>query len=377
MSWDHAKGEEAMAAIRELGTNAVPYLVDEVFSSGITSAEQQHYYQVVNGLRRSLKWPPLITASERNEAASIALKELKPPAPLLISLIQKHLKGTNISSRSDAIFILGTSGEHAEQTVPYLMEALKSPQPNMRVLALQGLGWIGPAAAPAIPAMAALLSDNNNSLRLSAAIALGRVGPEARPVSPVLRELADKELDWRKRCRLQAALCQIDAGQTQALAFLIDGFQNHQPASERYIAADCLGDIGPNASSSVLVLLDVLRESDSQSASRIIRALGKIGTPKEEFLPILKQRFQSGDDLTRLNLASQVLYLVPGDHQAHLLLLDLITHTTSGQVYAIQALARAGPAAAEAIPVLREIAEQGSGRERAEAIKALKSIEQK
>jgi HEAT repeat protein len=169
----------------------------------------------------------------------------------------------------------------------------------------------------------------------------------------------------------------MDGGQTNALAFLTNGLATHEPASDRWIAANQLGNIGPSAQAAVPLLLEALDGTNAMLFSQVPGALKKIGVPTETFLPRMKKQLQSSDETTRVNVAARVLELDPPDHEAHVALMDVIRKGALFQDFAIETLGHAGPAAGEAIPVLRDVAKNGESREGALALQALKRIEPK
>jgi HEAT repeat protein len=376
MIWDDSRRAEATAALHQMGTNAVPYLLEQAFNTRPDSAFRKQVYRVLNGLPRSWGLPVLVSPDILRGESGFALEKVKPPASQLLPLLKPHLNSTNSLEHRQALFILGTTGEGAEQAVPWLCAALKSPDQWARVLAVQSLGWIGPKAQAAVPALIEVLQapQGMNRLGTSAAHALGAIGSNAAPALPLVRDLFAQETNWNPRCTIAAALCQIDAGQTEALAFLTNGLRSYEPASERWIAASQLGKIGPNAKAAVPVLSEALDGTNDMLFSQVPGALKAIGVPTAEFLPRMKKQLQSGNQTTRANAAARVLDIDPADHDAHLVLMDLVKKGTFLQGFAIEALGRAGPAAGEAVPVLREVAKTRS-RDREAALKALKRIE--
>ena len=378
MGWDPDRREEATAALQQIGTNAIPYLLRQAFDNRPDSAFATEVYRVLNGLPRPRGVPPFVSSGVRLEEAGFLLKEIKPPASQLLPPLERRLNSRNLMERRQAIFILGGTGEGAEQAVPWLCSALKSPDHWEQVLALQSLRWIGPKAHAAVPDLINLIKESpvTNRLRISAALALGAIGSNAAPALPLVQEVFAQETNWNLRCSIAGALGRIDAGQTEALAFLIDGLTNHEPASERWMALSPLGEIGPGAKAAVPVLLAALDGTNDMLFSQIPRGLKAIGVPAETYLPLMKKKLRSSDETTRVNAAARVLDSDPADHDAHLVLIDVIKKESLFQGYAMQSLGHAGPAASEAIPALREVVKTRS-REREVALKALKRIETK
>jgi HEAT repeat protein len=376
--WDPSRRGEAAAALHQMGTNAVPYLLGQAFNSRPDSALRKEVYRLLNDLPRSWGLPLFVSPEVMRQEGGSALEEIKPPANQLLPLLERHLKSTNSLERRQALFILGTAGEGAEQAVPWLCAALKSSDPWERVLAVQSLGWIGPQARAAVPALIEVLKapQHINRPDRSAAWALGAIGSSAAPALPLVQDLFAQETNWNSRCMIAGALCQIDVGQTDALAFLTDGLTSYEPASDRWIAASQLGKIGPRAKAAVPALLEALDGTNEMLVSQVPGALKKMGVPAETFLPRMKKRLQSDNETTRANAAARVLEIDPADREAQLVLIDLIKRQSIFQGFAIESLGRARPAVGEAVSVLRAVVKSRS-RERVAALKALKRIEVK
>ncbi len=95
-------------------------------------------------------------------------------------------------------------GEIAKPSVPFLLEELKDNEPPVRSTAAGALGWIGPSANDAVPSLVALSHDNIGYVRRSAVIALGSicVGSNNNTVVGVLTlALNDEDSDVQKWAR--------------------------------------------------------------------------------------------------------------------------------------------------------------------------------
>ena len=380
MTWDAGWHEEAGVALRHMGTNAVPYLLRQAFVTRPSSGARKDFYRLLNGLPRSWGLPIFVDSETMSVEGAEALKELKPPANQLLPLLERHLKSTDRMERRQALYILGSTGDGAEQVVPWLCAALKSPDVWEHILAVQSLGWIGPNARTAVPPLIDLLEappDTNQPpvhLGPHAAEALGRIGSAAAPALPLVQGLFEQQTNWNLRCVLAVALCHIDAGQTNALAFLTNSLCTREPANDRWVAAMELGNIGPNAKVAVPLLLAALDGTNDMLFSQVPGALKKMGVPTEAFLPRMRKQLRSASETTRVNAAARVSELDPADHEALQILLDQIKRHALFWDFAIQTLARAGPPAAEAIPVLRDTVQHGSKQEREAARRALRRI---
>ena len=80
--------------------------------------------------------------------------------------------------------------------IPQLLEALKSRDWKVKVIAAHTLGLFGKQAESAVPALIDLLKDENADVRFIAAQSLGRVDSE-KAVSPLINVLQDKDENVR------------------------------------------------------------------------------------------------------------------------------------------------------------------------------------
>jgi HEAT repeat protein len=120
---------------------------------------------------------------------------------------------------------MGQERDDVAAAVRELLDGLQSPEAALRPSAAQGLAERGPAALPAVGALLQTsLRDADAAVRL-AAVALSRIDRREKAVVPLLVR-ALKEGD--------------DA--------------------QRWIAADCLAEIGPSADAAVPVLEELLKD---------------------------------------------------------------------------------------------------------------------
>src|SRR5262249_13455244 len=112
-SFDRVEYEKATAALKQIGTNAVPYLLEEAFSTHQDSAIKSDFYRFINEAPRSWGLPLLIDSEAVRQDAPFALMEIKPPAAQLLFLMREHLKSANLQERRDTLYILGTAGDGA------------------------------------------------------------------------------------------------------------------------------------------------------------------------------------------------------------------------------------------------------------------------
>jgi HEAT repeat protein len=151
--------------------------------------------------------------------------------------------------RYDAAMALGAIGKPA---IPSLLTALKSTDPEVRIVAATGLGRIGPDAKVAVAPLINALKDKDRDVRRKAAEALGGIGPAARAAIPPLIEALDD----------------------------LDITASYSPA------ADALGRIGK---ASVEPLFGALRSDDRIVRRMATVALTAIGSEAKAAVPALRR----------------------------------------------------------------------------------------
>jgi HEAT repeat protein len=107
----------------------------------------------------------------------------------------------------------------SSEVLPQLLEALKSQNWKIKVVATHTLGLFGAEAQSAIPALSNLLQDENADVRFVVAQALGQIGSEAS-VPALTKALQDK--DENVRVSAAQAFQQVGIAAKSAKSALID-----------------------------------------------------------------------------------------------------------------------------------------------------------
>src|SRR5262249_17140181 len=104
-------------------------------------------------------------------------------------------------------------------------------------------------------------------MRANAANALGQLGTEARDAVAALTTASLRDPDLRVRLEAAVALWRIDKRVGRPLPVLIEALKAEDEAL-RWGAADCPGDMGPEARDAVPALVEALR---SPIKARLVR----------------------------------------------------------------------------------------------------------
>ena len=107
-----------------------------------------------------------------------------PIAPI----IKPYEQWTEQEAAADALGRIGA------QAIPYLQQALRSSDPEMKKQAAEVLARMGSDASPAVNDLIVLLDDPDLQVRKVAVRTLGRIGPDAAAAIPALmRSLVEEQ----------------------------------------------------------------------------------------------------------------------------------------------------------------------------------------
>jgi HEAT repeat protein len=166
----------AMATLKDLGTNAIPELI-HLLKTRDSFLRRQTWAQLPKfprRLRRTIaqSYPPPQAEAVR-EAAAHALGRLGLEARAAIPALSRALRDPQGRVRWEAANALSSMGK---ESMTVLVEALNEKDSKVRQAAAHGLGQIGPEAVAAVPALAKGLEDPDQSVRNSAAYSLTVMG---------------------------------------------------------------------------------------------------------------------------------------------------------------------------------------------------------
>jgi hypothetical protein len=239
-----AAQRRAREAVLEMGTRAVPTLMEAIERGAVSGAKERFWSseqdsrnldlagcaeELLHELFEAGKVPDevfvkaLRVESSTEEGIGLRVmvlnaldarglrwvKRSRPRAlsPELVAVLGELLVNplTDALERPGAADALGRPG--LKSAVPVLLQALKG-DPFVARAAATALGGIGPEAREAVPALLEALRGSDPSLTATAAKALGAIGPDAREAVPILKSLAEnpphKEVGGNARRALRA-----------------------------------------------------------------------------------------------------------------------------------------------------------------------------
>ncbi len=234
----------------------------------------------------------------RHDAADAIVKIGSPAVPFLI----EALKAENKQVRWRAASALGEIGAEASSAVPALIAALQDEDEYIRRIAAYALGKIGPEASAAVPDLITALQHPDRSFRLVATNALGKIGPEASAAVPDLIA-ALQDADAEVRLNAASALGRIGTAPETTIPALISALQDE----DKYVrqgAADGLGRFGAKAKTAVPALITALQDKNKYVRLNAASALGRIGIEAKPAIPALIGALQDEKAEVRRKAAS-------------------------------------------------------------------------
>jgi hypothetical protein len=218
----HARAE---AAVRKVGTNAIPWPLQELSAKEATRGDDlpTNFY---SGEAIGRRWlataafeilgasvkgatPSLIPLLDEKQTSYTAATALGGIGVDSIPVLTQALTNTHACARESAARVLGLFGAKAQSAVPALIRCAADKDDPVRGFATFSLGQIGREPDLVVPVLITNLRDPYHSARWNAACALGKFGDKAKPAVPALLQVLH-ESDPDVRDIAADALRQID-----------------------------------------------------------------------------------------------------------------------------------------------------------------------
>ncbi|MDB6170553.1 MAG: putative lyase, partial [Verrucomicrobia bacterium] len=148
--------------------------------------------------------------------------------------------------RFAAIRATGGIGRAAAAALPGLYATMKTPNPELRIQALQALGHVEPDDDKLLPIVLKALTDGGGVRRV-AVVSLRRFGDKALPAVPALVEMLAREGDRA------SALTTLRGITIHDIEMLTSKLEDKTPAV-RSFACEALGKLGPEAGAALPAL---------------------------------------------------------------------------------------------------------------------------
>ncbi len=244
-----SKDDPAVLALKQIGPDAVPYLM-KLFSrkEPVKEPSWKKYQRMVRERLPVLPLPPydehkdLFIASrvlmEMGSSASNAVPQLillgKAPNPQGIERFQAW----------NAIFILGSTHSRPEICVPFLIDGVNSSNGGRRIFSAQALSKFGSEAKPALPALRQMLKAPRPLDRGVAAEAIVKIeGPSAEMIQFMIQELPNLPASGH----VVNALGYLGPKAKTALPALLQSYQSATNSGDKTFIGSAIQKIDPEA----------------------------------------------------------------------------------------------------------------------------------
>jgi len=281
--------------------------------------------------------------AETKGHVAMALGRIGPDAAAALPSLIAAAGDTDANVRQNVVEALGRIGAQDPGVVPALAAALRDDDYNVVLFAITALRHVGAGAAEAVPALVEVLPENPSAIS-----ALAAIGPAAQDAVPALVDVALEGINSDVTREAARALGDIS---DVAVATVTERLGDSN-SDVRARAAEILGVLGPRAASAVPPLAEALQDEIPAVQSSAARALGDIGPAAEAALPQLREALANRVEGAVYGLGG----LGPAAAPAVPALLEELNFLTSyDRLAVINALAKIGPEAKDALPVLREM----------------------
>jgi HEAT repeat protein len=238
-----AKGRQsqAMAAFRQMGTNAEPVLVTAMAAKeNLLDRMFRRMYPRLPAMIRQ-RFPQPADHAELRSAAGLVL----------------------MNNPFDDI-------------VPKLLPLLATPDSGVRMAVFSAVqNRIGPTDAGQVPVVLMAANDPDLDVRMEAAVALWKITGQTNTAVPILQSILVRQADARHRHWAACYLWEMRQADPLLIPTFIDSLTNRQ-AGIRMSACSCLGQIGPPATAAIPALRQALQDVDSEVRRRAKSALTRI-----------------------------------------------------------------------------------------------------
>ena len=271
-----------MAAVQQIGTNALPAII-----SMLSSNDPRHAILACYDLGPKAKpaIPTLIKLLNDGYTRGYIGAALDRIGSDSISPLIASLTNKNAFVRTEIVAALGNMPAYSEKSdalisngVPVLITSLQDESPQVRALAASSLGEIKSEPSTVVPALIKCLDDSDVWTRWDSCLALGKFGAQAKPAVPALLT----KLNSDARGTAAIALVQIEpdnATQIKSLMpILIENIEGIGGTNLNYcsMTAEILASVGEMAKPAVPALLKAVQVTTGYEHQRIVVALQKI-----------------------------------------------------------------------------------------------------
>ena len=266
-----ARNNQAVAAVRAIGTNAIPFLLRMLRAKD--SAVCLQVLRLARTLHIKVPYRP---AYERNrdgrDGFAILGDAARDAVPALAEIFEENISTPSQQATGTALWHLGASASAAR---PTLLRSTTNSDSGVRLSALSALDrQLDSSPADVLPALLRALNDPSYVVQSMAIKIIGGSGVQATGAVPTLARLATNG-DVRLRRSACGALGRISAVPEEAIPALVLGLEDPD-AGVRKASAWSLGEFREQAKSAVPRLTALQQDEDAGVRKAAGDALGKI-----------------------------------------------------------------------------------------------------
>jgi HEAT repeat protein len=307
--------KQAEAAIRHIGTNAVPILLKRL-STREDSLKMKLLARVpkqwlVRLHLRSVDEYRLQVDNYRTLGANgfMALGvDARPAVPALIAL----LNDKDLRVRYLAVFALRCLGPVASDALPSMINCLDDPDFAVRDDAVTGLGTIHQEPERVVPILINFIEKNraDKILCQDAIGSLGMFGEQAKPAIPILLGFLNHQEASALRGQVLRALVKIHAKPELVVPALMASLHDSDAEVQKFSIIG-LGAFGADAKLAVPALIDSLIDPNDEVRILAVDALGQIHVEPELVVPALEKALHDPSAVVCLNAAKVLKQIDP------------------------------------------------------------------
>ena len=261
--------------------------------------------------------------------------------------------------------------ELTKPTISNLKEQLKNADYMVRVKALEDFGNLpttvteaeNPALAEAVPILLQATKDDNSMVRNFAAAALWHIRSQEAQVVKALGSMVVHETDVPSACTAATALKDMGPAAALAVPDLMEDLVMRNDNDGTFLSHSGVF-VKPN------------EQVGGSLLRAVIEALGNIGAPAQNAVPLLRKRLDvtGREALVNRVFSAKALWQITGETDAPLrVLMDTLQNSNS--YWAADVLGMMGKAAKPAIPTLQSTLQSGEALLRLRSAIALNKID--
>lgn len=248
---------------------------------------------------------------------------------------------------------------HGGRSSAQWVSQLRTGEDTNKVEAARALGkilTIRPDYPIVVAALVGALRDTSDAVRIAAAHALTADGVDTRAAVDGLHEVMHDSAHADVRAAAVMIVSALGPARAGALLPYLCELLTDSSPKVRAAAVEAIGHIGPAALPEVPEISRMMRDSSADVRQSVIRALLNLGAPASITLPVARAGLKDSSAAVRSSAVDALRYLrqaaVPATDDLVIALRDSSETVVHG---AMLALGSIGPAAARALPLLRQM----------------------